>query len=496
MKIYVLLFMAFLMVSCKSITKAENNIEKPNIVFIYTDDQTYETIRALGNSEIQTPNMDKLVNEGTTFTTAFNMGGWGGAVCVASRAMMMSGAHVWRAKAQEDLWMKNDSVAINRTWAKLMSKNGYNTYMTGKWHVKIKANSVFDTVAHVRGGMPQYARKYREGTEKKKEIYKLGYNRPLNKKDTLWSPTDPKFEGFWKGGKHWSEVVKDDALSFISDASKKEAPFFMYLAFNAPHDPRQAPQEFLDMYPLDNIAVPESFLPEYPYKDSIGNGSTLRDEALAPFPRTPYAVKKHRQEYYALITHLDQQIGEILIGLEASGKKDNTYIFFTSDHGLAVGQHGLIGKQSLFDHSMRVPLMVVGPDIPKGKRLDQEVYLQDIMATSLEIAGIEKPSYVEYHSLLDFIKDDKKQSNYDAIYGCYREHQRMIRKDGYKLLVYPKIEKILLFDLTKDPEEITDLAENPEQSERVKVLFKELLKLQNDMDDSLDLTGLYNKLTT
>ena len=182
----------------------------------------------------------------------------------------------------------------------------------------------------------------------------------------------------------------------------------MYLAFNATHDPRQAPQRFLDMYPLDSIKVPENFLPEYPFKDDIGNNPALRDEALAPFPRTEYAVKVHRREYYALLSHMDEQIGIILNALEASGKMDNTYIFFSADHGLSVGHHGLIGKQSLFDHSVRVPMMVLGPNIPKGQRLEQEVYVQDIMATSLELAHIDKPDYVQFHSFLDIAQGERQ----------------------------------------------------------------------------------------
>jgi len=93
----------------------------------------------------------------------------------------------------------------------------------------------------------------------------------------------------------------------------------MYIAFNAPHDPRQSPKEYVDMYPLDKISVPESFLPEYPYSEEIGSGRDLRDERLAPFPRTEYAVKKNIQEYYAIISHMDYQIGRILDELEKTG---------------------------------------------------------------------------------------------------------------------------------------------------------------------------------
>ncbi len=485
----------------------EDNIDKtrPNIVLIYTDDQTHETIGALGNNLIRTPNMDRLVNSGTTFTHAYNMGGWHGAVCVASRSMMISGTTLWRARQLENRWREKDSTAIAQTWGRLLASQGYNSYMTGKWHVNAPAKLVFDTVVHERPGMPGDFRgelgpaiKKWENESAKMEDWNdympLGYGRPKAESDNSWSPTDTTLGGFWEGGKHWSEVVRDDALAFIEDAGENDDPFFMYLAFNAPHDPRQAPQRFIDMYPIENIPVPENFLPEHPWKDSIGNSPSLRDEALAPYPRTEYAIKTHMQEYYAIISHLDHQVGMILDALETSGKMENTYIFFTSDHGLSVGQHGLLGKQSLYDHSVRVPLIVTGPDVPKGQKLRQDVYLQDIMATSLELAGIERPSYLEFNSFLDLINGEAEESHYKAIYGAYVDYQRMIRKDGFKLLIFPKAGQVLLFDMQNDPLELNNLADRPEYSEKVGELFMELLDLQKVMGDDLDLTMIFNEV--
>ena len=115
------------------------------------------------------------------------------------------------------------------------------------------------------------------------------------------------------------------------------------------------------MYPVENITLPVPFLAEYPYKDSIGCGRSLRDEKLAPFPRTENAVKVNRREYYAIITHMDAQIGRILDGLEKSGMANNTYIVFSADHGLGCGHHGLLGKQNMYDHSIRVPWIIAGP---------------------------------------------------------------------------------------------------------------------------------------
>ena len=487
-------------------TSSQPEVSKgpPNIVFIFADDLTYEAVHALGNNEIRTPNLDKLVALGTTFSHAYNMGGWNGAICVASRSMIISGRSVWNANKFRQHWLQGEE--LDKTWGKLMEQNGYNTYMTGKWHVDAGAEQVFQNVVHIRPGMPrdEWGRlsmgqrfKEIEGTDAKlSSVMPVGYNRPLSEQDTSWSPTDPKFGGFWEGGKHWSEVLKDDAIEFINDAQAKEQPFFMYLAFNAPHDPRQAPQEYLDMYPVEEIGLPKNWLPEYPYKDSIGCSPKLRDEALAPFPRTEYATIKHIQEYYAITTHLDHQVGLIMDALEKSGRMDNTYIFFTADHGLAIGSHGLLGKQSLYDHSIRVPFMITGPDIPEGKTIKEDIYLQDVMATSLELAGIEKPDYVEFNSLLGLIDGEQNESTYPSIYGGYIDLQRMIRKNGYKLIVYPRLEQVLLFDLSNDPQEMNDLAGDAQYQSKIKELFDGLLQLQVKLNDELDLKPLHQKITT
>ena len=494
-KLFTIVLIAFVL-NCKTDEAAES--AKPNIVFIFADDMTYTAVNALGNTEIQTPNIDRLVATGTTFTHAYNMGAWNGAVCQASRAMLISGRSVWETDQFRQKWIAGQE--IDKTWGKLMEGAGYETYMTGKWHVDAPADSVFQNVTHVRPGMPKDAWDHetmvaqfadlRKTGGAPADIMPVGYNRPLSENDTSWTPTNKKYGGYWEGGKHWSEVLKDDAIGFINKAKTKNTPFFMYLAFNAPHDPRQAPQEYLDKYPLENISLPKSWVPMYPFKDSIGNGPNLRDEALAPFPRTELATKKHIQEYYALITHLDDQIGAILEALEASGKMDNTFIIFTADHGLAMGRHGLLGKQTLFDHSIRSPFMIVGPNVQQDTVIGTDIYLQDAMATSLDLAGVEKPDYVYFNSIMPMVNSKQSASNYAAIYGGYVNSQRMIRKDGYKLLVYPKLKKVLLFDLVKDPEEMYDLADKPEHKKKIQTLFGELLKLQKELNDPLDISEI------
>lgn len=456
------------------------NAAQPNILFIFADDQCFDTLREWGNDEIETPNLDRLARSGVTFRRAYNMGSWSGAVCVASRTMLNTGRFLWHAHEVHPHLANERSEG--RFWSEHLRSAGYETYFSGKWHVgkTAIAEAAFDTARHIRPGMPNQT--------------PAGYNRPIEGEPDRWSPYDTKFEGFWKGGKHWSEVLGDDAVDYLERAADRDKPFFMYLAFNAPHDPRQAPKEFVDKYPLDKISMPKNYLPEYPFKDYIGAGPGLRDEKLAPFPRTDYAVKVNRQEYYAIITHMDQQIGRILDALEKTGKKDETYIFYSADHGLAVGQHGLMGKQNMYDHSVRVPFIVSGPDLEAGKRVEAPVYIQDITASTLDLAGVDKPEHVEFTSVMSLARGDTDKHVYDAIYGAYLQFQRSVTMDGYKLIVYPKAVRTRLYDLNNDPLETKDLASDPALRETKQKLFAKLLELQKQMGDELDIKSVFANL--
>lgn len=447
----------------------------PNILFLFADDQCHETIRSLGGVGVETPNLDRLVRRGTAFTHAYNMGSWSPAVCVASRTMLVTGRSVWRANAVYNATDKEREAG--RLWPQLMSNVGYATYLTGKWHIKADATKVFDVAKHIRAGMPKDA--------------KEGYDRPLAGQPDPWSPYDPEFGGYWEGGRHWSEVVGDDTVEFLGEAKGGGKPFFMYIAFNAPHDPRQSPKEYVDRYPPERVAVPENFMPEYPHKDAMGCGASLRDERLGPFPRTAHAVKVHRGEYYAIISHMDAQIGRILDALEAGGQSANTWIFFTADHGLAVGHHGLFGKQNMYDHSLRVPLIVAGPGVTQGARTDAPVYLQDIMATALEIAGVPKPAHVDFRSLLPLLRGTAGAERRESIYAAYLDLQRAVILDGWKLILYPKAGVARLYNVARDPMEMRDLAGDPAHAETARKLFRRLVAMQGEMGDTLDVAQAF-----
>lgn len=459
-----------------SFTSCNDNhlIEKPNILFIFADDQRYNTINAIGDHSLITPHLDKLAKSGVCFTHSYNMGAWHGAVCVASRAMLNTGLSVWHAKKAEPNF--SDLQSNRQFWSQRMKDLGYDTYFAGKWHVKAKVEQLFDYVRHVRPGMPNQT--------------PAGYHRPKDSSDKSWLPWDTIHGGYWKGGKHWSEVLADDAEIFIKQATESENPFFMYLAFNAPHDPRQSPKEYVDLYPVANQVLPVSFLSEYPFKDSIGCSINLRDEALAPFPRTEYAIKVNQLEYFALISHMDAQIGRILKALDESGLKDQTYVFYTADHGLSVGHHGLVGKQNMYDHSMRVPLIISGPGLDQDVKLPGQVYLQDLMPTAIQLAGGEISPAIEFKSLLPSLLTSNNSESYDAIYGCYKNLQRMVRTDDFKLIVYPKVPVLRLYDMINDPNELNDIAQDTNYHNVLSHMKELLIKKQLDMDDPLDLKSL------
>ena len=469
---------------------------EPNILFIFADDQSYDTLGPHDDPLVQTPHLDQLARHGMQFTHCYNMGSWTGAVCVASRTMLNTGSTLWRALKKDGqlrmLRRKNspvDTSQLKNMWGPRMKQLGYETYFTGKWHVQADTEKLFTHVSHERPGMPPDTRK--------PPFHEEGYHRPVKGQPAKWSPYDKKFSGFWEGGRHWSAVLADDAIGFLKDAGKKARkpaakPFFMYLAFNAPHDPRQSPKEFIDKYPLEKVKLPAPFYARYPH-DTAGLTPTRRDESLAPYPRTEYAVKVNRQEYYAIITHLDEQIGRILAELKKQGLDKNTWIIYTADHGLSCGHHGLMGKQNMYDHSLRAPFIIAGPGVKPNSRTSEPIYVQDVMATCLDLAGDEKREGIEFQSLLPIVGGEK--SRYESIYGAFMDAQRMVRHDGWKLILYPQLKVKLLYNLNADPQELNNLAADADQLPRMRKLFGRLQALQKEHDDQVDLSAAYPQLS-
>jgi arylsulfatase A-like enzyme len=416
--------------------------KRSNVLVLLTDDQRFNTIRALGNAEIHTPNMDRLVKSGTVFTQAHIMGSLGGAVCAPSRAMLLTSRPVF--SVHEDGGV---IPASEKTFAEVFRESGYQTFSSGKWH----------------SDHASFNRSFASGDN----IFFGGMH--TEKEGGHWKPKlhhyDPSgiYKSPFTGNDFSSVCYANAAIEFIGKS--RQEPFLMYVAFTAPHDPRTPPDEYLRLYDTAKINLPGNFMPKHPFD----NGElTVRDEMLLSTPRNPAEVKLEIAKYYAMISEVDHEIGRVLDALKASGQYENTIIVLAGDNGLAVGQHGLLGKQNLYDHSMRVPLIFAGPGIPANKRVDAYCYLTDVFPTLCQLTGLQQPATVEGVSL-DRAFTSQRFSGRDRLFITYSNLQRAIVKDGKKLIVYNVNGQhpVQLFDLKKDPLEKHNLANEKTYQKKV-----------------------------
>ena len=449
--------------------------DKPNVLFLFTDDQRFDTIGALGRLPIETPNLDRLVSRGVTFTHAHIPCGTSPAVCMPSRAMLMTGRTLFHIEGAGET-ISPEHVMMGEHFR----RHGYRTVGIGKWH----------------NGTESFARSFSDGAE----IYFGGmadhWNVPASDfdptgrydnlkpvcPDPWWSnKTDSHHCDHMRPGVHSSELLAEGAIEFLRDYDGKE-PFLMYVSFLAPHDPRTMPARFLEMYDPDSIELPPNFMPAHPFDNGDLN---MRDEQLATKPRDPAEIRRHIAEYYAMITHLDFEIGRVLDELDASGLAENTIIVFAGDNGLAVGQHGLMGKQSCYEHSVRVPLIFAGPGLPAGVQRDAYAYLFDIYPTLCELCGLSAPESVEGISLAAALRDDDEKVR-ETVFAAYCGYQRMVKDRRHKLIEYVvdgRHTETQLFDLEADPWEMTNLADSPEHAETMAGLRAELGRYRDEWDD-------------
>lgn len=243
----------------------------------------------------------------------------------------------------------------------------------------------------------------------------------------------------------------------------------MHVNFTAPHDPLLLPPGYEVLYDPANIPLPANFLPEHPFDHGNRGG---RDEVLLPRPRTKEVIRADLAAYYAVISHMDEQIGRIIAAIDASNQTESTIIVFASDHGLAMGSHGLRGKQNMYEHTIRVPMIFAGPSIPQGKEFKGHAYLRDIFPTLLELSGL-PPIGCDGKSQMPVMRGEVT-SLYEFTIGYFRNSQRMIRNDRWKLIEYPLINKTQLFDLQHDSFEQYDLAHLPEHTALRKKLAGQL----------------------
>ncbi len=429
----------------------------PNILFLFADDQRTDTIAAYGNERIQTPNLDRLSRTGMNFRNSYCFGSPHGAVCVPSRAMLHSGRNLFH--------LKDLNLVGHETLGERLGRSGYQTFGTGKWH----------------NGNSSFVRSFQSGRN-------LLLGGMANHAEVPIVQFDSATENFSKpkpGENFSSKLFADAAIEFLQDRDSSK-PFFCYVAFTAPHDPRMSPGNFNQMYKPEKMPVPKNFLPQHPFD----NGDlTVRDEQLAPWPRTREVIQAQTADYYGLISHLDQQVGRIMETLRESGYAENTIVIYAADHGLALGSHGLLGKQSLYDHSMKAPLIVAGPGIVPGDD-SSLTYLHDLFPTILEIAQADAPTETDGRSVVPLLKRKAGYTPRDYLFTSYKNTIRAIRDRRWKLIRYPQVDRTQLFDLESDADETNNLIDSVEgEHQAIRIRLQEaLVQAQKDAGDTQPLT--------
>ncbi len=427
----------------------------PNILFLIADDHRHNAIGSLGNPAVHTPTLDALAAAGTALTSTYIMGSTSNAVCMPSRAMLLTGRSLFRVFAPNPAGLSPYPMDPEiPTFPQLLRSAGYRTYGVGKWHnePELFARGFDDGGSIFFGGMSDH------------DAVPLHDFDP----DGVYPP-----EAVSIGRGFSTEMFVDTAIRLLHE-HPADQPFCMYTAFTSPHDPRTPPADFAAKYPPDDIELPPNFARMHPFDNGHLHG---RDESLAAHPRDPDEVRRHIADYYGMISHLDAQIGRLLDALAESGHAEDTIVVYTADHGLAVGQHGLLGKQNVYDHSLRVPLIFRGPGIPAGQRLEGLCYLHDVFPTILDLAGVELPPEGEGMSLAPALAGQNVQMR-ATVFAAFQggqslgpddSRQRMVRHGSWKLMETRLAGQTQrqLFNLADDPWETRNLADDPAHAGRL-----------------------------
>lgn len=478
---FFLTIIALLLVSCaeRSIKKPS---EKPNILFILTDDQKADVLRTVGNSYIHTPHMDKLASKGVMFENAFIMGGNHGAICAPSRAMLMTGLglnHVydqlgeiserdWKNAVQGKYRPFDNALDDKLIMPRYFRDNGYITFGTGKWHASRKS--------------------FLNGFQKGKAIFFGGmadhFHTPFSDLNNDGTFSKNEKEGFS------TDIIAEATIDFLKSyaSENNNEPFFAFVSFTAPHDPRSPAPEYIQYYHDKELPGPPNLMPKHPFNFEAGEvvvrrkPMTIRDEQTGTWPRTAGQIRKQLVDYYGLISHIDDRVGNIKAILDSLKLSQNTIIVYTSDNGLALGNHGLLGKQSLYEHSTKIPLIISGPGISENSKSPALVSLIDLFPTLAALSGIDIPPGLDGKDLTILLQGETEPVR-DMIFTTYWDFIRGLRDERWKLITYPMVNHIQLFDLNEDPYELRNLADYPDYQDKLEEMIIKMEKAKKEADD-------------
>lgn len=442
----------------------------PNILFILVDDQSPVELKIYNkDSTLHTPHLDRLAAEGMVFESAYHMGASIGAVCTPSRHMIMSGRSVWHLPVSP--WGEKTSPPAleQQTIPAVFNRANYATMRTCKQGNSYEAANKLFTVRH--------------------DATKRG--------------------GTHESGSTWHG---DRVMDYLQQrqTSAEAKPFLIYYGFSHPHDERDGRPELLAKYGAVNHLdeahppsahtlqppLPKNWLLRHPFDTTH---SDVRDEIAVSgvwARRDEATIRNEIGRAFACNENIDIQVGRVLKQLADMGQLENTYIFYTADHGIAVGQHGLMGKQNLYEHSWRVPFIVKGPGIQPGSRVQGNIYLMDILATLCDLTGVPVPDTNEGTSFKPVL-EGKTDRIRDAMYGAYsggsKPGMRSVKQGDWKLIRYEapdrKVNETQLFNLAQNPHELLpqhgqpNLALDPAHADKLQEMKALLLAQMRRWED-------------
>ncbi len=429
---------------------------RPNILFIVGDGMRADAIHALGNDCIQTPNIDRLVKRGATFTQMYNMGSTVPEVGASTRAVMLSGRSLFRFSGDV-----SDSLDDMPLLPGTLRHAGYSTFATGMW----------------QNGHRWFKQSFSQGDE-------ICFGPRGENADPALFDFDESGEyaeaNGHRPGNDFNETFAAAATSFLKNRPRGK-PFFAYVSFSAPCDLQCVPSKYRSMYASNQPPLPQNVLRKHPF--DIG-GTDRRTDESAPSFQARNEIRQRLADYYGMITHLDAQVGVVLDALEDAGVSDNTIVVFTSDSGLAMGSHGLMADQNLYEHSIRVPLILSGPGIPRDKQYITLSYQMDVYPTLCEMISLKVPDSVEGKSLLPVLRVKAGEIR-STVFAAYLDQQRAVRDYRWKLIYYPQINRYQLFNLRNDPDEQNDLFPSGDHGRDINRLRIQLDAWQSSLDDPL-----------
>jgi len=456
---------------------------RPNILWICTDQQRYDTVHALGNEHIRTPNLDRLIAEGVAFTRAYSQS----PICTPSRACFLTGRYpsTVHVNRNGNAYFPVPAQLITR----MLADAGYDCGLSGKLHLSAAHGRV---ELRCNDGYRFFKWSHHPRPESFWPTEQHAYQLWLRDQGIVW---DEAYGGKTPGGSeiqasygpgiearyHQTTWCANEAIAFMTE--ERQGPWLMSVNPFDPHPPFDPPAEFLARMDAQNMPLP-LFRPEELESQLAFEGIDHQTER----PQSPhdYDARGMVAAYYAQIELIDQQVGRMLDALEESGQRENTMVIFMSDHGEMLGDHGLLLKGCRFyEGAVHVPLLISWPGhFREGLRADALVELADIVPALLQATGLPVPENVQGVSLLPILtgqadpgvhRDFVRCEYHDAISWRYASHANMIFDGRHKLVVYHGHEIGELYDLEEDPKEFHNLWGHPDaqmlQLELTKRLF-------------------------